>query len=447
MLTSFIQYLQTDCKINSSDSLLVAVSGGIDSVVLCHLFSEANVNFGIAHCNFQLRGSESDRDADFVATLAVKYRVPYFSTAFNTLQIAKEQKISVQMAARNLRYQWLETTRQQQNFRFIATAHHQNDIAETMLYNLTKGTGIAGLHGIFPKRNKLVRPLLFANKVSIVQYARQHHLVYRTDSSNQETKYSRNKIRHLVIPVLKEINPNLEQTFADNTARFTEIENIYKAGIAHYKKKLLEGNEKERFISIAKLKNILPIINTILYEILHPYGFSMPQIKQIITAMEAEPGKVFYSKHYQLIKDRKHFVLMPKSARDASFLLIHDATQTHITLGNVELYLSQHTKQNMIFNYELNNVAYFDADKIVYPLRLRYKKEGDYFYPFGMKMKKKKLKRYFIDQKLHKQAKEEVLILNDGKERIMWVIGYRTDERFKISRKTQNVLQIRFENT
>jgi len=444
MLEQFTPFIRQQCKALPTNTLLLAVSGGIDSVVMCHLAHLSGYTFGVAHCNFGLRGTESDADEQFVADLANQYQAPFYTTQFNTLQFAQEEKVSIQMAARALRYTWLENIRQQHQYTFIATAHHQNDNAETMLLNLTKGTGLAGLHGILPKSGKVIRPLLFASKETIEQYAQAHNLPFRTDASNAETKYQRNKIRHLVIPALKELNPSLEETFYQNALRFRETEQIYAAGIRTYQKKLLEGTEKERLIAIGKLLKIKPL-QTVLYELFKPYGFNAAQVAQIIDALPHESGKIFYSQHESGLKDRRFLIISEKNEKDVSYTLIQP-DEAKIEKPDAAFLFTYQPAEGYQINPDAN-IAALDAGKIVFPLMLRRWKTGDYFYPLGMNMKKKKLKRFFIDLKLSLAQKEAVWVLTDDRERIVWIAGYRPDERFKITAKTTQVCQITFQKT
>ena len=443
MLQNFIQFTTKNKLLQKNNKLLLAVSGGIDSVVLCDLVHRAGFEFGIAHCNFQLREQASVDDENFVAQLAQKYNTLYVSTRFDTEKYANENKLSIQVAARNLRYKWFEKMRKLYDFTFIATAHHQNDVLETMIYNLTKGTGIAGLHGILPKNGHIIRPLLFANKTKIEKYAKKHQLKHREDSSNATIKYARNKIRHLVVPHLKALNPKLEDTFAKNAKRFREIEIIYQQGIAAYRQQLFENTKHETLISIKKLKKVTAL-SSVLYELLKPYNYSAAQVEQIINAFDAESGKVFYSQSHQIIKDRQFLILSEKMAKDSSFSLIN--SDLHILEKNQEIFKFKKKERKKDFKHNSNEgIAQIDFDKLEFPLILRSWQDGDYFYPLGMNNKKKKLKRYFADQKLSRTEKERVWILTDNKKRIVWVVNHRLDERFKITEKTQQIYQIRIE--
>ncbi|MGB1204869.1 MAG: tRNA lysidine(34) synthetase TilS [Chitinophagales bacterium] len=443
MLQKFIQFTTKNKLLQKNNRLLLAISGGIDSIVLCDLVHRAGFEFGIAHCNFQLRGQAAIDDENFVAQLAQKYNTLYVSTRFDTENYAKTNKLSIQVAARNLRYEWFEKMRKLYDFTFIATAHHQNDVVETMIYNLTKGTGIAGLHGILPKNGYIVRPLLFTNKSKIEKYAQNQQLNYREDSSNATTKYARNKIRHLVVPHLKELNPKLEQTFADNARRFHEIETIYQQGIAAYRRQLFENKKHETLISIQKLKKTTAL-PSILYELLKPYKYKAAQVEQIIAALDAESGKVFYSSSHQIIKDRQFLILSEKTAKDSSFSLIEHDLHILEKKNQTFFFKKEERKKDFICNTN-KNIAQIDFDKLEFPLMLRSWQDGDYFYPLGMNNKKKKLKRYFADQKMSLNDKKRVLILTDNKKRIVWVVNHRLDERFKITEKTQQIYHIQIE--
>ena len=439
MLHQFTQFLTHSCLVQKNNRLLLAVSGGVDSVVMCELMHQSGMTFGIAHCNFQLRGEAANGDEVFVAQLAQKYRVPFYSILFDTRGFAEANKVSIQMAARSLRYDWLEDIRAENDYTFLATAHHQNDVAETMLFNLTKGTGIAGMHGILPKTGKLIRPMLYLSKQNIEDFAQTNGLDFRTDDSNAETKYLRNKIRHTVIPALKEINPNFEETYYQNAIRFQEIEHIYRKGIDAYRKKLFEGSEREYFISIGKLIKIAPI-KTVLYELLRPFGFNASQVEQIIEVLTQESGKVFYSNTHQILKDRKFLILSPISSKDTSYSLIEQQT-VNIEKADLQLLFEYFSAEGYIFSTK-SDVVSIDAGKLEFPLVLRRWKMGDYFYPLGMNLKKKKLKRFFTDIKLNLSQKDNTWILADNRGRIVWIIGYRMDERFKITPTTRQICQI-----
>ena len=425
--------------------VLLAVSGGPDSVVMCELFAAGGFPFGVAHCNFGLRGNESEGDERFVRELAQKYGASFHFIRFDTQNYAAEKKLSIQAAARELRYDWLEKVRMENDYTFMATAHHQNDVAETMLYNLAKGTGIAGLHGILPKNGKVIRPLLFAHKEEILQFAKQNNLAFRIDASNEQTKYSRNKIRHEVMPALRQINPQLERSMYENAQRFAEVEHIYREGIERYRKKLLLKNEKEYaygdlLIPIRKLKTVKPI-RSVLYELLKPFGFKTSGIGQILEALDAEPGKIFLSPSHQIIKDRRFLIISERNAKATDYTLVFEG-KTKVGKPDMSLHFELGDAENLQISHS-PDVAYLNAEKLKFPLMLRHRRRADYFYPFGMGMKKKKLSRFFIDIKLSITDKDRVWILADDEKRIAWVVGHRIDERFKINESTKKVLIVK----
>ena len=303
MLNSFTTYIKKEKLFSKTNTILLTVSGGIDSIVMCELFHQAGLKFGIAHCNFQLRGEESDTDELFVEELAEKYDVQFHSVSFNTAAYAKKNKLSIQLAARKLRYDWFEEIRSQFDYNYIATAHHQDDSIETFFINLIRGTGIAGLHGILPKQNSIIRPLLFTNKKEIELFAKKNKLKFREDSSNASDKYVRNKIRHQLIPLLKELNPNIHQTIADDIQRLSETEKVYKKEITNKRSKIITEDRNGIRISIKALKKLNPIA-PYLFEFLYPLGFNSSTTDEIIESLNKQSGKQFFSATHRLIKDR-----------------------------------------------------------------------------------------------------------------------------------------------
>src|ERR1035437_212226 len=308
MLQSFKTYIKKEKLFNPSKKILLTVSGGIDSIVMCELFHQAKLNFGIAHCNFQLRDDESDNDELFVEKLAEKYAVPFHSVSFDTSSYSKKNKLSIQVAARQLRYNWFEETREQFNYNFIATAHHLDDSIETFFINLIRGTGISGLHGILPKQGKIIRPILFTTKKEIESFAKKNKLKHREDSSNASDKYVRNKIRHHIIPALKELNPNLESTIKNNIQHLRDVEQIYKKEIENKRSKLIKQEKNSFIISISQLKRLTPL-STYLFEFLKPYNFNATVANEILESLDAESGKQFLSETHRILKDRDSLIL------------------------------------------------------------------------------------------------------------------------------------------
>lgn len=437
MLQHFKSFIQKEKLFSSGDKILLAVSGGIDSVVMCDLFNKSRFSFSIAHCNFKLREKESDKDVLFVKKLAQNYKVEFYTQNFETTNIANTEHISIQMAARALRYKWLEKIRKDYNYNFIATAHHKNDVIETVLINLIRGTGIAGLHGIAPKNNKVVRPILFATKNDINNYAQLNNLSFREDSSNKSTKYIRNKLRHNVIPVLKEINPNLEETFLNTVDRIKDIEIVLSQVFKDTIKNITEYKDEDIIFDIDKLKALHPA-KLYLYEILCRYNFNGNDIENILNILNSQSGKQFFSSTHRLIKDRKKLIITEiKSLKNITTKI----TEKQTDIENDFLKLKCEKIKNQNFAIPVNpKIACLDLQKLKFPLVVRKWANGDVFYPLGMNHKKK-LSDFFIDYKIPIHEKDKIQVLISDKT-IAWVIGYRIDNRFKVTSKTQIIYHI-----
>lgn len=439
MLSAFLKFIETHQLVHAGESVLLAVSGGVDSVVMTHLFHEAGFSFAIAHANFQLRGDESDRDARFVASLAQQYQVPFFLQTFQTADYARQHGCSIQVAARQLRYGWLEEIRHAQGFASIATAHHRNDLVETLLMNFCRGTGIAGLHGIRYRQQHIIRPMLFATRAEIEAFASAHGLKFVTDSSNLEDYYLRNALRHRVIPALQEIFPGLENTFFENAERFSEVEILYQQALERHRKRLVHVKGEECWISAQALLLSTPL-KTLVYELFKPFGFGEPQVPDIIQLLKAQPGKQLFSATHRIIRDRKWLIVAPLQATAISYQLIEHPGIRKVTVPGLTLEIHQLSAQQAKPS-DHPGVAYLDADQVKFPLVLRKWKQGDYFYPLGMH-KKKKLSRFFMDQKLSLLDKERVWVLEDAQHKIIWVVGLRIDDRCKITDKTRTMLRL-----
>ena len=416
---------------------LLAVSGGMDSVVMVALFHQLGFDFGIAHCNFQLRAEESDGDEALVRALAHQYRVPFFHTRFDTAAYTQEKNVSTQVAARELRYDWFEQIRSTNRYDYIATAHHLNDNIETVLHNFIKGTGIKGLRGMLVKRDRLIRPMLSLRREDIEAFRQEHQLDYREDSSNVSDKYTRNKIRHHLIPLIEEINPGFEAGFADRLKVFADLETLYQNKLLKTNKQLFEQRGGDVYIPIRKLKK-LSDRRTILFEYLLPKGFTVSQVDDILSVLDSESGKQFLSPTTRIIKDRQFLILTELSQTDFTAVMIQ-ADHRAVRLPDADMTIE--VTERVSIKKE-KAYAYLDIDKLEFPLILRKWKKGDYFYPFGMAMKKKKLSKYFKDQKIPIHEKETIWILESGKK-IVWIAGERIDERFKVTRQTKSVMTIK----
>lgn len=437
MLKKFLTYINEKALFQPQEKVLLAVSGGMDSVVMMHLFAKAKLSFAVAHCNFGLRGEESDADEQFVKKLAKKYKIPFYAEQFETEVFAQQEKISVQMAARVLRYEWFETLCQTQGFACIATAHHLNDTLETVLFNLTKGTGIAGLHGIQPKNGKVIRPLLFAGREEIYEYVVENQLAWREDSSNQSSHYHRNLIRNEVVPLLKTINPNLENTIEHTVERVLAVEKILIEEIERLRKSLIRQENGVVYVSFEPLQaEIEPIIK--LYELLKNFHFNYTQVRELWASLSAESGRQFDSPSHRLVKDRTEFVITPKSMQNYIPATI-DETQESFQNEIVSLKIQKVSAQGFKIPSS-PKIAALDLATLKFPLKLRIWKQGDKFCPLGMKQKKK-LSDFLIDEKVPVNIKERTYVLLSGDD-IVWVVGMRVDDRFKITKETAEVYQV-----
>ena len=442
MVEAFVQFIFDNQLFQEEDRILLAISGGMDSILLSHLFQQPGFSFGIAHCNFQLRGEASELDAEFVEEWARKLKVPFYKKCFDTLALAEERKVSIQLLARDLRYEWLEEIRVKEGFRYIATAHHLNDAIETVIYNYTKGCGLRGLHGIPLRNGSIIRPLLFATKAEIENYCQSNQISFREDESNKTTKYSRNKIRHEVVPVLKELNPSFEKTAQKNILRIQETEAIFDWALEQIKEVVLEEKKGIFKINLDLLQNY-PSLPTILFELLSPYGFSSEQINQLLPIESHQSGITFYSHTHQLLLDRSFLFVKPTDEKKQEVhLILGPNCKLDLETENFSIKLIEEDK------IKINpdpNVAQFDQDKITFPLHLRHWEKGDYFCPLGMKGKRQKLQDFFTNNKLSRFEKEKIWILETAKKEICWIVGQRMDERFKVGKNTNVYLEIKYQ--
>jgi tRNA(Ile)-lysidine synthase len=441
MLEKFESFVSDNNLFSKDDRILIALSGGVDSVVLSHLMCRANYKISLAHCNFHLRDEESNRDEAFVRRWAKENNIPLFVKEFDTYQYMKENKLSLEMAARDLRYNWFNSLLESEGFTCLCTAHHLDDSIETFFINLLRGTGIAGLHGIKVKNDKIVRPLLFATREEILSYAKQNNISYVEDSTNSETKFTRNKIRHNLFPVLREINPNFEFALKKDIEYLNDTEFIFRREIEKTKKEIIETEQEVIKINISKLKQLNPM-KIYLYEILSEYGFNETNINDILSCLDENSGKQFFSKTHRLVKDRQYiFIDVIKNNTTNDFFLIDNCQSSLIHPLKMQIELLRDLK--FINISKDKNIAMLDADLLKFPLILRKWRQGDSFVPFGMK-KEKKLSDYFTSNKYSLLDKENQWILC-SEEKIVWLVSERIDDRFRISNKTKNILKIEVE--
>lgn len=417
---------------------IIAVSGGADSISLLHAFKYLNLKIMALHCNFKLRGKESDMDEQFVKRFCDIYGIPLSVKEFDTTGYAKANGVSIEMAARELRYAWFREMKTKKKMDYIVVGHHADDLAETFFINVCRGTGIKGLTGIKPVNGDILRPLLPCSRTDILKYIEDNQLGFRTDSTNNSLDYVRNRIRHQVIPVFKEINPAFRETMEDNCENLKETELIFRYGIEQLQEQVMECEENEILIDIQKTLGT-PAPYTLLYETLKPFGFNKTQICDILRSHEATPGRQFIAGNHILTKGRRYWRLFNNSEQTETYIKIDREGEFRI---NDKIFRFTNFPMPPDFTIPQDaSTACMDADKVVFPILIRNWQTGDYFCPIGMKKSKKKLSDFFTDQKLSaKQKKECLLLLSDNK--IAWIIGSRLDERFKITSFTRNILMI-----
>ena len=443
MITRIQTYIQEHNLFNSGTPILLTCSGGVDSMVLCDVLLKLNYKPAIAHCNFQLRENESDEDEKFVEHYAAQNKVPFHSVKFDTKAFKKGKTVSTQMAARELRYTWFEQIRKENKYHRIVTAHHLDDQLETILLNISKGTGINGLTGMSAKNGFIVRPFLEVSKNEILEYAKENKISYRQDSSNASDDYQRNLIRHQVVPQLQKINPSLHNSIIDFIDRMNDYETLSEDQIQLVKKKCCIHSNGIYEIKLGFIK-AHKAGKTILFHLLHEFGFNNDTVNNSIAVKES--GKQFFSETHRIVVDRKSLFVVGKNIDRENYLLF-EKIPTQIIFNKYKIHCS------LVPIHELNiktsnRYAYVDADKIEFPLMIRYAKEADYFYPFGLskpktpgKVGKKKLSKYFKDEKFSLLDKENTAVLFSG-EKLIWLVNHRLDDRFKVSEKTKTVLKM-----
>ncbi|URC14869.1 tRNA lysidine(34) synthetase TilS [Flavobacterium sp. B183] len=433
MLLKFQNHLAVRFPFLEDKKLFLAVSGGLDSMVLLHLFQQLPFEIAVLHCNFQLRGLESFGDQDFIQKYCDENGISIFSTQFDTEAFAKDYKLSTQVAARELRYNWFYELLETENFDYIVTAHHADDNLETFIINLTRGTGLDGLTGIPEQNDKIVRPLLPFSRAEILEYAKQNNILWREDSSNASNKYLRNKIRHDLVPILKEINPNFLNAFQKTQEYLQESQEMVEdASIMIYQQVAKEEGEDIHF-DLNQLKK-LPNYKSYLYQWLNEFGFVA--WNDIYDLAEGQSGKQVFSADFRLLKNRDTLILSPISELEENEVFEIGAEEKDVNFP-LKLRLCQVDD----ITIDSNKAIFVDAEKIRFPLILRKWKEGDVFHPFGMNGKSKKLSKLFKDEKLSLIEKEKIWILCSDNQ-IVWVIGIRQDERFKIENTTNEIIKI-----
>jgi len=440
MLDRFTEYLKKQSLCKEEEQILLAVSGGIDSVVMAHLFHVAGFECTIAHCNFQLRGEDSDLDETFVRSLASSLDIPVIVKRFDVKAEMQQRGISLQMAARDLRYAWFEELLNEHSLDRVATAHNKNDAVETFFLNLSRGSGIRGLKGISPRRGKIIRPLLFASRPQIESYQLKNSIKFREDVSNLETKYQRNKIRHDVLPVMEQINPGFMEIMEGNMERLGEVYEIYQHAVEKVRMELFKEEQGKIAIETDKLRALTPQ-GTWLYELFSPYGFTRSQCDGIRKIMDSGPGRQSISTSHRLYKDRNLMFLVPSDRESFERYYLDDPEKQSILPFPMDMEVLERSELTNIPHDPM--IACLDLDKIQFPLTIRRWMFGDYFYPLGMDQIKK-LSDFFVDTKVPVPEKERTWIMASGKK-IVWIMGHRIDNRFRITPSTSRVLRLAFQ--
>ena len=411
-------------------------------MVMLDLFRRHGLKYAIAHCNFGLRGKESDGEEEFVREAAEALGTTCFVRRFDTRQYSKETGISIQMAARELRYRWFNELAQEHHFDLIATAHNKNDSVETFLINLSRGTGITGLTGIRPRNEKLIRPLLFLSRDEISSYAKAMKIAWKEDSSNASVKYLRNKIRHLLLPEFRKALPGFDEAVVKTMAQLQDTKDLLAHEADRFVREAVTGNEQRLQIEMDRIKD-LSSPGIILYEVLQPYGFHYDTVERLLDTLKGQPGKQFFSRTHELTVDRSSLIIRPlQRAEDAEIKIPQDTAALQHPVSLTLKAIEKHATFKIPAD---GNIATLDMDTLRFPLILRKWKKGDHFHPLGMKGSKK-LSDFFTDMKIALPDKKQVWLLeSDGN--IVWVVGMRIDDRYKVTASTKNILQIAYHET
>ncbi|HLF36062.1 MAG TPA: tRNA lysidine(34) synthetase TilS [Cyclobacteriaceae bacterium] len=438
MIGEFVKYIKSKKLFSPGDKVLLAVSGGVDSMVMLDLFAKAGFSFGIAHCNFTLRGKESDADEKFIRKFAGRNNYPLHTKRFDTVEYSRRTGTSIQVAARELRYGFFESVRKKEKYHSIATAHNLNDAAETFLFNLSRGTGISGLRGIAVKTGHVIRPLLSATREMIFDYARINNISWREDSSNLSLKYSRNLIRHKVVPVFMKLNPNFLKTLSAVMGRVESSENFITKWIGMNHPRMVKKERNRIFLDMEEIRNWNEPV--LLHFLIREYGFSFDQALWILQASGKQPGAQFHSGSHLITCDRNRLVIEPvRQGPEVSWRIAKG--QSLLDTGQGDQYVINLVARPDNLKFP-PNIALLDEMKLNYPLVIRAPKRGDRFRPFGMKGEQK-LSDFMINHKIPRSMKRNVRVITSN-EAIVWVAGYRISEDFKVTDETKRVLKIEY---
>jgi len=437
MLNQFFSFFKNECHFKAGQKILVAFSGGADSLALLHMLKATGVDVIAAHCNFNLRGEESDSDELFVRGFCNENNIQLFVKSFDTIEYSKQNGVSIEMAARDLRYAWFDELVEINHLDWIATGHHKDDSIETFFLNLTRGTGVKGLTGIKPVTGNIIRPLMTFSRKELEAYCKENKLEFRTDSSNLESVYTRNKIRNEIIPLFQLLNPSFGDTMLKNMDRLQQVSDYVSSSIEDLKREFIVEQDDSVLISLRHV-NDFKDKHLILFEVLHPYGFNGSVIEDVLEVINQDiSGKQFFSSTHRLIKDRQNLIVVPvKEEVDQQFYISYDEDYVN---HPVEINIERGIDSDSFQIDKSVKVAQFDQDLLEYPLTIRKWEQGDCFRPLGMK-NFKKISDYFIDTKFSLQQKEDTWLMLSGND-IIWIIGHRTDDRFKITPKTNKIIK------
>ena len=436
------QVLQS-CGVQKETPILVALSGGADSMALLHTLLKLGYSFHAAHCNFHLRGGESDGDERFVFDFCLKNDVPLHVTHFDTYSEADREGVSIEMAARALRYKWFRHVMQEHNLPWLATGHHGDDMIETFFLNLARGTGLRGLKGMKCCNGDVVRPLLHFSRNDIESYCKQNQIPFRTDSSNNDAAFYRNNIRHNVLPVMHELNPSFSDTMMQTFHNLEEVWQIFEKEVNSVREQMVAEEEDMMLIPVRSIREH-PQRTSILFELLRPYHFNPAVVSEVIESLEGIPGKQFFSKTHRLVRDRYNLVLAPLDENEREeFYLQSGEEQLEIPFGMTIRIFDRH--ENFSISRDSNQI-HLDADLLEFPLKIRHWQNGDQFRPLGMEQFKK-LSDFFVDKKFSLVEKDRAWLLLSGDHDIVWVVGHRIDDRFKVTSSTQRILELTLDGT
>jgi tRNA(Ile)-lysidine synthase len=436
MIKLFNEYVDKQSLPIRDKKLLLAVSGGVDSMVMLHLMISSGYSVEAAHCNFGLRGKESDLDEIFISEYCKTRDITFYSKRFDTVEHSKTPGVSIQMAARELRYKWFESLRIDQNLDYICLAHNKNDNVETFFINLLRGTGISGLTGIDPLSNYLVRPLLFATREMIENYATKNGVTYREDSSNIETKYLRNRVRHLILPQFEKINPDAISTIDESIKKLSDAANVFKSTILSVKEKIVIRSKNHFEILKEDLLTLQPI-DIYLYEIFNEYGTTPGQIEELKSLLKAETGKMVITPSYRIISDRKSILIVPNSVVNNDPIIINNENDL---LNHNHFFIVNRVNKERFKPVQESNTIWIDANKLQYPITIRRWQNGDSFSPYGLKGSKK-ISDLLIDIKMPIHQKESVRVVISG-DKIVWIIGIKADRHFNVSNSCNNIMEL-----